>query len=238
MKNNTKPAPDWRAPAQPESDGLDAGEPGERTAFQRTHSVAPMPLRETTPCLPSPPPGAEATGPDDPPERRPDPDPAPVCLKISHRTVLVTADVVRAVYGVDTEAVMAKVESGELQWVFDVSVRGGNCREPRFWARELMAPERCRMTPAQAVQAILGEDRERWRGTAIQQLLMVSRPSVLRWHRAGDLPGKRVGHTFFVARRTLDQFLTARLWWKDPISGFLGIRPAPEPGSFTANQAN
>ena len=60
-------------------------------------------------------------------------------LPLSRRTVLVTADVVRAVYGVEAEAVTAKVESGELQWVFDVSVRGNHVRVPRFWARELMA---------------------------------------------------------------------------------------------------
>jgi hypothetical protein len=133
-------------------------------------------------------------------------------LPLSQRTVLVTTDVVRAVLGVDAETVTAKVDKGELQWVFDVSVSGGTrpVREFRFWARELMSPEGCPFTPEQAVQLILGT-RPRWRGVEIQQLLLTSRPSVMRWHRSGDLPGEVSGNNFWVTRQRLERFLTSRL---------------------------
>jgi len=136
-------------------------------------------------------------------------------LPLSRRTVLVTADVVRAVYGVEAEAVTAKVESGELQWVFDVSVRGNHVRVPRFWARELMAPEQCQMTPAQAVAMILGPNRQNWRSTEIQQLLLTSRATMMRWHRSRVLRGKTKGRTVWVTRRRLERFLLKRLWWKE-----------------------
>jgi hypothetical protein len=136
-------------------------------------------------------------------------------LPLSRRTVLVTLDVVRAVYGVEAEEVTVKADSGELQWVFDVSVRGRHQREPRFWVRELMAPEQCQMTPAEAVRMILGPDRQRWRSMEIQQLLLTSRATVMRWHRLRMLRGKMKGRTVWVTRRRLERFLLKRLWWKE-----------------------
>jgi hypothetical protein len=107
-----------------------------------------------------------------------------------------------------------------------------------------MAPELCQMTPAQAVQLILGEDRGRWRGTEIQHLLLASRASVMRWHRVGDLPGKTIRHTFWVARRTLEQFLAARLWWKELPPADLStpalapLKKNPAPGKISPLQKN
>jgi hypothetical protein len=106
--------------------------------------------------------------------------------------------------------VAEKVELGELQWVFNVSVGKSNIRELRFWARELQSPECGRMASGQALQHILGE-REEWCGSQIQQLLMISRPSVTRWQRSGDLPGRKVGRTFWTTRAALEQFLKERL---------------------------
>ncbi len=137
--------------------------------------------------------------------------PPPRAAGLSPRTALVSTDVVRAVLGVDAAAVASLVESGELAWVFDLSARQGKLRELRYWARELFAPEQCQITPARAIQLILGKRRQRWRGTEIEQLLLASRATILRWHRAGDLPGERVDHTFWVNREDLANFLRSRL---------------------------
>jgi hypothetical protein len=142
-------------------------------------------------------------------------------VSLSQRTVLVPTDVVRAVLGVDTEAVVEKVDAGELMWVFNVSAKS-NIRELRFWVRELQSPECGRLSSEEAVQRILGDRRQRWCGTQIQQLLMISRPSVMRWHRAGDLPGEKVGRTFWTTRTALEQFLTSRLCHKEPETGLIG----------------
>ncbi len=129
----------------------------------------------------------------------------------SRRTALVSLDVVRAVLGVDAVTVASLVDSGELAWVFDVSATKSSQRELRFWTRELFAPEQCRMSPTRALQMILGKGRQRWRGSEIEQLLLASRASILRWNRAGDLPGETVDHTFWVTREALTGFLKSRL---------------------------
>ena len=129
----------------------------------------------------------------------------------SDRTALVSTEVVRAVLGVDAATVAGMVESGQLAWVFDVSASKGNLRELRYWTRELFEPGLCQMSPARALQLILGKRRQRWRGAEIEQLLLASRPTILRWYRSGDLPGELVGHTFWTTRESLSAFLTSRL---------------------------
>jgi len=129
----------------------------------------------------------------------------------SRRTALVSIDVVRAVLGVDAITVGTMVDAGELAWVFDISATKGSQRELRFWTRELFEPEHCRMSTGRALQMIMGKSRQRWRGTEIEQLLLASRASILRWNRAGDLPGETVDHTFWVSRESLATFLKSRL---------------------------
>lgn len=133
-------------------------------------------------------------------------------FSISQRTVLVTGDMVRAALGVDADSITAKVDAGELRWVWNVSSGKGDVREFRFWAKEIILPESTRaLTPPQAVAAILGSERERWRGVEIAQLLLVSRPQIMRLHDAKELPGDIVGGTLYVKREALQTFLQARL---------------------------
>jgi hypothetical protein len=141
----------------------------------------------------------------------PDGSPPAHQFAFSRRTAHVSIDVVRAVLGVDAITVGTMVETGELAWVFDVSATKNNQRELRFWTRELFEPQLCRMSLGRALQLILGKSRQRWRGTEIEQLLLASRASVLRWHRAGDLPGETVDHTFWATRESLAAFLKSRL---------------------------
>jgi hypothetical protein len=132
-------------------------------------------------------------------------------LSISQRTVLVTVDMVRAALGVDADSVTAKVDAGELRWVWDVSCGTGAVRELRFWAKEIIAPEftRAQSLP-QVVAEVLGKERLRWRGTEIAHLLLVSRPQIFRLHEAGDLAGEIVGGTLYVTRAVLEKFLIKR----------------------------
>jgi excisionase family DNA binding protein len=137
-------------------------------------------------------------------------------LSINQRTVLVTLDTVRASLGVDADSIIAKVDAGELRWVWNVSNGTGEVRELRFWAREIVAPELTReLTPAKALELILGDSplavRKDWRGVEIAQLLLVSRPQIFRLHEAGELPGVIVGGTLKVKREALKTFLRTRL---------------------------
>ena len=132
-------------------------------------------------------------------------------LPLSTRTVLVTLDTLRSVLGVDADSILAKVEAGELRWVFNVAV-GDDVRELRFWAKELIAPEFVtNLTIKQAIAEILGSQRARWRGTEIAQLLLVSRPTIMRLVNTEELPGDVIGGVIQVPRASLEKFLLARL---------------------------
>lgn len=140
-------------------------------------------------------------------------------LSISNRTVLVTGDMVRAALGVDADTITAKVDAGEFRWVWDVTaVEGrearveGRIRELRFWAKEIVAPQFvARLGVREALAEILGQDRQRFRGTELQHLLLVSRPQIKRLRDEGLLAGEIVGSTLWVNRSVVETFLTKRL---------------------------
>lgn len=139
-------------------------------------------------------------------------------LSISQRTVLVTVDTLRTHLGVDADTILARVDNGEYRWVFDVSsVRqrrlnsAKHVRELRIWAREVIAPETTSgLSPEGAVRDILGK-RDRFYGTEIAQLLLVSRPQIFRLHDSEELSGEIVGGKLWVSRAVLEKFLLRRM---------------------------
>jgi len=144
----------------------------------------------------------------------------PLKCWLNRRTVLVTTDVLRAVRGVDAESIYDAVDNFRLRWVFNISTDPAKVRELRFWAKEAIAPEFTqRLKLAGVMTQILGPDRARWSGSEIQQLLLVSRPTVMRLHRHGVLPGKVVRRTFWTTRQELEHFLQKR--W---VSAGLGLK--------------
>jgi len=132
-------------------------------------------------------------------------------LPINHRTVLVTMEMVRANLGVDAESVQAKVDAGEIRWIWNVAT-GERISELRFWAKELIAPEFCAgLNLEQVINQLLGEVRLIWRGVEIEHLLLVSRPTVKKLCDEGALAGEIVGGTFHFRRAAVVNFLRARL---------------------------
>jgi hypothetical protein len=138
-------------------------------------------------------------------------------LAINQRTVLVTVDTVRACLGVDAETINAKVDAGEYRFAFDVSavrprrlLSAKHVRELRLWTKEVIMPETTSgLTLLEAVQQILGT-RERFGGTEVAQLLLVSRPQIFRLHEGKELPGDIVGGKLWITRRTVQDFLLRR----------------------------
>ena len=133
-------------------------------------------------------------------------------FELSQRTALVTLDFVRTIRGVDTEAINAQVDAGELQWVWDVSSGQGHARALRFWSREIISPVATRkLTAAAVVDLLLGRGRTRWRGVELAQLLLVSRPQVCRLRQSGALKGEIISGVLYVPRPVVEHFLTSRL---------------------------
>lgn len=139
-------------------------------------------------------------------------------LSISQRTVLVTVDALRVHLGVDADTVLSRIDAGEYRWVFDVSAvrqrrlnSAKHVRELRVWAKEVIMPEvTSDLSPGEAVNQVLGK-RERFYGTEIAQLLLVSRPQIFRLHESKELAGDIVGGKLWVTRAVLENFLRKRL---------------------------
>jgi len=139
-------------------------------------------------------------------------------LSVSQRTVLITVDALRAHLGVDADTILARIDAGDYRWVFDVSAvrsrrfhSAKHVRELRIWANEVIAPEFvAALTEEQAVAEIIG-GRERYYGTEIAQLLLVSRPQIFRLNQGKELDGEIVGGKLWVGRAVLADFLLRRL---------------------------
>lgn len=135
-----------------------------------------------------------------------------IAPKFPAQTQLVTVDFLRAVRGISADAIQASVESGELRFVWDVST-GERITALRFWIKEIVTPGSVvRATMPEAIAAILGEHRCRWRGVEVAQMLMVSRPQIHWLRKRRALDGKVVGNTLWIQRAALEKFLTSRYY--------------------------
>lgn len=133
-------------------------------------------------------------------------------FSISQRTVLVTVDMVRAALGVDADSIAARIDAGEIRWVWDVSGGTRTVRELRFWTKEIITPDFTRsLSPARAISEVLGSSKPTWRGSEIAHLLLVHKSTISRLHEVGELPGEIVSGTLYVPRAGLEQFLVRRL---------------------------
>lgn len=131
-------------------------------------------------------------------------------LQINQRTALVTVDTARAVRGVDTESILAEIESGNIRWVFDIALPGAARRELRIWASSLIAPE-FKHAEADVLRAVLGTTRDTLRGAQVAQLLLCSYNHVQRLHDLKLLTGAIIGHTRQIQTASLGSFLRSRL---------------------------
>ena len=146
-------------------------------------------------------------------------NPAKIQLPANTRTVLVGLPIVRAKFGRDTDSILAKVDSGELRWVFDVGL-GSRRRFLRFWILELVSPQTtAALQPAQAIDGILGQGATIQRGE-IERRWIISHPTIGRWirHRHVELvaPGK-------VCRASLAKFLAGR-WQGQALAGMVATK--------------
>ena len=131
-------------------------------------------------------------------------------LTLHTRTALVTSDTVCSALGVDAETLSARVDNGELRWVWDVSVKRNCIRELRFLAAEL-TEARTHASLDLILREILPARRERLRSSEVAQLLRVCNPHVMRLLKHGELTGDKVGHSQHVHLAAVKTFLTQRL---------------------------
>ena len=136
------------------------------------------------------------------------------------RRGLATMEWVRRHTGFDADTISRWVDAGELLWVWDVSAvarRRAVVRELRFWPAEVdargtaVASELARRPLAKVIEEVLGTGtRERIGATELAQLLLVSRPHVMRLVRDRMLAGPLINGKQWVARESAEKFLRAR----------------------------
>jgi hypothetical protein len=131
-------------------------------------------------------------------------------LQLNQRTALVTVDTARAVLGVDAETIAARIDEGQIRWVFDIALPGAERRELRLWASSLVAPEIVHRDSARVIAAIIGHQRATLRGGEVEQLLLCSAQHIQRLHEARLLAGQIIGHTRHLTAASLTAFLQAR----------------------------
>lgn len=122
---------------------------------------------------------------------------------------LVSVSIARAALGVGAAGVLAAIEDGRIEWAFDVAVRVGGRRELRILAACLGGAAVPRDLNGVLV-SILGHQRQRFRGSEVQRILLCSSPHVKCLHEAGELSGEIIGHTRHITRASLAGFLRRR----------------------------
>jgi len=134
-------------------------------------------------------------------------------LPMTARTVLAGVETARALLRVPADVITVWIETGRLRWVWDISVRGGSVRELRFWSRELIAPDTIAgLGAAQVIDLIVGAaQRARLHSAEVAQILLCSRPHVMRLVRSGELTGALNGHARWIDRASLILFFHHRL---------------------------
>lgn len=130
-----------------------------------------------------------------------------------YRQVLVGIDLAMQQLACDADTVCEMVDDGRVLWVWDVSARPGRARLLRFWFGELLAPALQRSLRVEEVlAAVIGHETERrLRTRTVAEILGLRRQSVSDLVAGGCLRGPIEGHTQWILRESLEEFLRERL---------------------------
>lgn len=135
-------------------------------------------------------------------------------LRIDQSVALVDVYTVCASLGVEAETVATMVDIGDLPWAFDISCGSRAVRELRIWRTSLTEPERAKGVPlGEVIQDVIGchlaEDEVR--AARIEKRWLVSTRTILRHRMKGEISGRVSGHTLWLTRLSLVEFLTRRV---------------------------
>jgi hypothetical protein len=129
--------------------------------------------------------------------------------RFSPRVKLVPLAILRWLFGLDAEAVIARVDearrAGHIRFAFDIGL-GQAARELRFWVKEFVAPKEAKEFSIEGVIAdILGARPSFPRGE-LEIEWSLSAQQIGRLLRAGKISERR----HLILRQSLETFLNAR----------------------------
>jgi hypothetical protein len=132
-------------------------------------------------------------------------------LPVSHRTIFLDVNGVRAARGISADKVNELVEVGKLLWVFNMGRMQSNkaIRNLRFWLPEVVNPSGATSFQLEEViSKILPVSRQTFSGGEICQWFLVSRPTVMRL--SAECHGVKSKRVLSVARTSLASYLQRR----------------------------
>lgn len=137
--------------------------------------------------------------------------------KVTWRPVLVDTRIAMAELGFTAKTIREMRDAGEMRWVWDVSVPAADIENTRFWLGELMRLKTgdagARNLPVAEVRpCVVGhETQPELRSLTVCNLLLVTHPTLLALHRAGELRGRVDRCVRWIERASLVEFLSRRL---------------------------
>ena len=137
--------------------------------------------------------------------------------KSTWRPVLVDTRIAMSQLGFTARTIREMREAGELCWVWDVSVNRAEIESPRYWAGELIRLKTGdlsaqRMDADTVIQCVVGHETQReLLSRTVCDTLLITHPTLMFLHRAGELRGRVARSVRWIERSSLVEFLHRRL---------------------------
>lgn len=133
-------------------------------------------------------------------------------MPIAADVALIPLITVGALLGLHRDGVEELVDQGEWPWVFDLRTGKGTIRELRVW-RGCFGKAECGMRNAElkaVVADVIGTTTGDVRGAMLETRWQVSNQTLRRLLHNGDIRGRMTGHTLWLERESLAEFLGRR----------------------------
>ncbi len=132
-------------------------------------------------------------------------------IPLSDLVALVPLDTAGAAAGVHVDEAVRRVENGTWPWCFDLAAGRREIREIRIWRQCLIDPGTAGIAePQQVVADCIGTNNGDVRGAAIETRWRISDRTLRRLLDRGEITGRLNGHTLWIHRSSLAEFLIRR----------------------------
>lgn len=140
-----------------------------------------------------------------------------LALMISDRSACLTVEAARAALGIDEDSVLSLIDTGDLRWAWDISLRRGQViREVRIWARSVIAHQHGEKQPGAAVEQVIEEilgttPPQRARASVVRSHLCCSQQHIQRLVEQGEISAVVARRTRWVETDSVRRFLMRRV---------------------------
>lgn len=133
-------------------------------------------------------------------------------MPLAADVALIPLSTVGALMGLHTDGVHELIDQGEWPWVFDLRAGRGVVRELRVWRGcfDKAGSGKREAASAAVVADVIGTTTGDVRGAALETRWQVSNQTLRRLLKAGEITGRITGHTLWLDRASLAEFLERR----------------------------